>query len=77
MKIGYLNAISFEFSFEVVEFNNVLQTGFDVLLGEDILDNLNIGLTNVAYKYSESANHDPSNKYDPENADYGTSEESG
>ncbi|KAG2228457.1 hypothetical protein INT48_007575, partial [Thamnidium elegans] len=85
MRIRYLNDISFEFCFEVVAFNDVLDTEFDVLLGIDILPKLNIGLTNVAHKYPddepsediqfENANHDPENKYDPENADYGTKEE--
>lgn len=85
MKIRYLNDISFTFCFEVVEFHDTLETEFDILLGTDILPKLNIGLTNVAHKYPddedsediqfENANHDPSDKYDPENADYGTAEE--
>lgn len=85
MRVRYLNDISFDFCFEVVEFNDALDTEFDILLGTDILTKLNIGLTNVAHKYPddeasediqfENANHDPSDKYDPEDADYGTETE--
>ncbi|KAG2191999.1 hypothetical protein INT47_006066 [Mucor saturninus] len=66
----------------LVEFLDPLDSEFDILLGTDILSKLNIGLTNVAHKYPddeesediqfENANYDPSDKYDPENADYGT-----
>ncbi|KAI7870287.1 uncharacterized protein EV154DRAFT_581248 [Mucor mucedo] len=69
--IKYLNNVCFEFCFEVVEFNDTLETDFDVLLGTDILSKLNIRLTNVAYIYYDddeineelqfgSSNHVPS-----------------
>ncbi|KAG2191017.1 hypothetical protein INT47_001072, partial [Mucor saturninus] len=82
MKVRYLNDISFEFCFEVVEFLDPLDTEYDILLGTDILTHLNIGLTNVAHKYPddeesediqfENANYDPSDRYDLENAEFGT-----
>lgn len=86
MRVRYLNDISFDFCFEVIEFNDALDSEFDLLLGQDILVKLNIGLTNIAHKYPddeeesedmqfENANYDPSDKYDPENADYGSLKE--
>lgn len=49
IKLHYWNDISFDFSFEVVDFSKTFD--FDVLLGTDILTRLNIGLTGVAHKY--------------------------
>ncbi|KAG1119078.1 hypothetical protein G6F42_013051 [Rhizopus arrhizus] len=86
MEVTYTNNIKFTHEFEVIEFNNELSTEFDVLLGVDILPKMNIYLQGVAYKFPDSErenelkqfqdiNHDRENKYNPENADYGTPNE--
>ncbi|KAG2192313.1 hypothetical protein INT47_007470 [Mucor saturninus] len=81
LKVRYTNDISFDFAFEVVEFNSIMESQFDVLLGLDILTKLRISLSGVAYCYPDeettlaqfqNVNFDTENKYDPENADYGT-----
>ena len=82
MTIKYSNNISFEHEFEVVEFNSVMETEFDILLGTDVLPRMRIGLTGVAHCYPkdtnkeeaqfENMNFDTKNNYDPENATYGT-----
>ncbi|GAN11884.1 hypothetical protein MAM1_1196c11506 [Mucor ambiguus] len=83
MEVTYTNNIKFVHQFEVIEFNDKLSTEFDVLLGIDVLPKLNIYLQGVAYKFPDSEknkemkqfediNHDQQNKFNPENADYGT-----
>ncbi|CEP10697.1 hypothetical protein [Parasitella parasitica] len=86
MEVTYTNNIKFDHVFEVIEFNDELSTEFDVLLGIDILPKMNIYLQGVAFKFPDSErdnelkqfqdiNHDKENKFDPENADYGTPSE--
>jgi len=86
MEVTYTNNIKFTHEFEVIEFNDELSTEFDVLLGVDILPKLNIYLHGVAYRFPDSErdkelkqfediNHDKQNKYNPENADYGSPSE--
>lgn len=86
LEVTYTNNIKFTHEFKVIEFNNKLSTEFDVLLGVDILPKMNIYLQGVAYKFPDSErdnelkqfqdiNHDKKNKYNPENADYGTPSE--
>ena len=86
LKIAYLNGISFEHSFEVLQFNEAMD--FDVLLGADILPKLNIGLTGVAVKWEDdfanltlennakfrNINFDQS-EHEPDNSPFGTPEE--
>lgn len=85
MTLRYINDISCEHQFEVVEFDTVTETEFDVLLGRDILPKMNISLQGVAYRWPddpekedaqfENINFDTNNSYDPDNADYGSENE--
>ena len=60
LQVKYINGISFKHKFDVMKFNSGFD--FDVLLGEDILDKLNISLTGVAYRL------DAENESDIDNA---------
>ncbi|KAG1444948.1 hypothetical protein G6F56_010095 [Rhizopus delemar] len=86
LKVTYLNDVSFEHSFEILQFNESMD--FDVLLGADILPRMNIGLTGVAVKWDEkfadlTLENDASfrninfeqNEHEPDNSPYGTPEE--
>jgi transposase InsO family protein len=85
MTVTYTNNISFKHAFEVVEFSDIMETEFDVLLGIDILPKLNIYLGGVAFnwpndiaqesKQFENVNFDNDKHYDPDNALYGTTEQ--
>jgi hypothetical protein len=85
MTITYTNNISFKHAFEVVEFSDIMQTEFDVLLGTDILPKMNIYLGGVAFnwpndiakesKQFENVNFDNDKHYDPDNALYGNTEQ--
>lgn len=84
MEVTYLNGITFKHQFEIIEFNDEMETEFDILLGIDILPKLGIYLSGVAHAWPddtrkemsqfENVNYDLKNEYDPENADYGTPE---
>jgi transposase InsO family protein len=85
MTVTYTNNISFKHAFEVVEFSDVMETEFDVLLGTDILPKMNIYLGGVAFnwpndiakesKQFENVNFDNDKHYDPDNALYGNTEQ--
>ncbi|KAK4510556.1 40S ribosomal protein mrp2, mitochondrial [Mucor velutinosus] len=84
IKVTYMNGITFEHSFEIIDFNDSMAEEFDVLLGVDILPRLNIYLSGVAHCFPDTENeiaqfkninYDTENVYNPENADYGTSQE--
>jgi hypothetical protein len=85
MTVTYTNNISFNHIFEVVEFSDIMETEFDILLGVDILPKLNIYLGGVAFnwpndiakesKQFKNVNFDNDKHYDPDNALYGTTEQ--
>jgi hypothetical protein len=81
LKVTYINNISFEFTFEILEFDEK-SNNFDVLLGTDILCHLNIAFTGIAVKYSDedaekenaqfiNINFDQ-NEYTPDDSPYGS-----
>ncbi|KAG1090832.1 hypothetical protein G6F42_019589 [Rhizopus arrhizus] len=81
IKVTYMNGITFDHSFEIIDFNDSMAEEFDVLLGIDILPRLNIYLSGVAHCFPDSENeiaqfkninYDTENVYNPKNADYGT-----
>lgn len=84
MEVTYLNGITFQQQFEIIEFNDQMKTEFDILLGNDILPKLGIYLSGVAHacpddsrkelSQFENVNYDLKNEYNLENADYGTPE---
>lgn len=85
LHVKYAGGLNFDFTFEVVEFNNdVMETSFDILLGTDILPNLRISLSGVAHCFPDKEGtqaqfkniiFDTTNKYDPENANFGSETE--
>ena len=84
LKVTYMNGITFKHSFEIIDFNNSMAEEFDVLLGIDILPQLNIYLSGVAHKWPETQtemaqfknlNYDTENVYNPENANFGSDQE--
>ncbi|KAG1107564.1 hypothetical protein G6F42_016325 [Rhizopus arrhizus] len=85
MEVKYMNGITFKHKFEIIEFSDEMKTDFDILLGSDILHKMNIYLSGVAHAWPddnkkemsqfENINYDTDNKYDSENADYGTPEQ--
>jgi hypothetical protein len=86
MSVRYRDDLRFKHAFEVVEFNDVMSTSFDVLLGRDILSKMGVYLANVAYKWPkeesnkedlqfENVNYDDKNEINPEDADYGNPDE--
>jgi len=84
LKVTYMNGITFKHAFEIIDFNDSMAEEFDVLLGIDILPQLNIYLSGVAHKWPETTtemaqfknlNYDTENVYNPENANFGSDKE--
>ncbi|KAG1467964.1 hypothetical protein G6F56_004110 [Rhizopus delemar] len=79
----YSNDISFNHTFEILEFNDNMP--FDVLLGTDILSKMNIGLTGVAVKWNKDKEFEEDAQfknlnmdeceYEPNNSPYGNEKE--
>lgn len=83
LKVTYSNDISFNHTFEILEFNDNMP--FDVLLGTDILSKMNIGLTGVAVKWNKDKEFEEDAQfknlnmdeceYEPNNSPYGNEKE--